>query len=135
MTERTMIDGRWLDHYDTMVEFYAERGGQHSPEWDYGVQWVQDQGHTWPNWRVSWVVETGDVYAVCTGKPSVVVLGIVPRVGEYPYGTDTEIVMSRMEQWHDFKQAQTIERLMDGWADESHRSLSWVLTRLEGVTA
>jgi hypothetical protein len=129
--EQVMIDGRWLDHFDTMVEFYDARGGEHSPEWDYGVHWIETKGRTWPGWRVSWVVETGDVYAVCTGKPSVVVLGNVPRVGEYPYGQRSV----RTDSWTEFKDAQTIERLMDGWWDEPHRPLSWVLARLEGVTA
>ena len=97
-----------------------------SPEWDFGVHWRATLEQWWPRWRVSWIVETGDLYAFCTGAPRVLLLGNVPRVGEYPGGG--------IERWAAFHGRQTVERVLDGWAELEPQLLGWILERL-GVPA
>lgn len=110
--------------YLSIRQFYAAKVTRStSPEWDFGVHWVADTDRSWPTWRVSWIVETGEVYAVELATERVLVLGVVPKVGDYPYGRSHEA-------WQTFSDAQPIERLMDGWADEPHRPLDWVRERI-----
>lgn len=117
--------------YPSLTAFYAaDRRRLTSPEWDYGVMWQLDDGPLWPEWRVAWVVETGEVYAVSNaGKDvTVQVLGVVEKVGEYPYDTSRET-------WSDWAARQPIEQVMRDWAEEPHRPLSWISGRLAGVPA
>jgi hypothetical protein len=94
-----------------------------SPEWDYGVHWIEREGMAWPIWRVSWIVETGELYAVkLAGDNEVRVLGVVPKVGDYPY--------NREQTWKAFNDAQTIEQVMKDWAEEPRRPLVWAVERL-----
>jgi len=107
----------------TLEQFYADVPKRMaSPEWDFGVNWYSFRPY--PLWRVSWVVETGEVYAYCGARDTVRVLGIVPPVGEYPWSAG-------MPAWTAFKDAQQIETVMDGWAEgDFHKSLAWVEQRL-----
>ena len=111
--------------FQDVETFYADdERRRRSPEWDYGVHW-QDGVTDWPRYRVSWVVETGDLYAVKPGVNGVLLLGNVPKVGEYPY-TRTP----GYNAWTVFKNMQPIEQVLAGWAEEPVQSLEWVLYRL-----
>ena len=53
------------DVYQTLGEFLAESDARlRSREWDFGVHWRDATGATW---RMSWVEETGEMYAVRLG--------------------------------------------------------------------
>ena len=101
-----------------------------SPEWDYGVFWAPSPEDRWPRWRVSWIVDTGDLYAAeQAGAGRVLLLGNCPPHGDYPHS-------GGIEAWHRFHQAQPIERLLDGWAELDPPVLAWILDRLRlGVPA
>lgn len=106
----------------TLAEFYAARPERkHSPEWDYGVMWRE--GPRWPTFRVSWIVETGELYAYAPSV-GVKVLGVVPRSGEYPHGIHAG-------RWRSWVNEQLIEKVMEGWSTNEHGfDLSWVRARL-----
>jgi hypothetical protein len=112
--------------YTSLHSFYsADPRRDRSPEWDYGVEWRGE--YDWPRYRVSWVVETGEVYAYRQGgDESVRVLGVVDRVGEYPYSAGHDA-------WAAFRDAQPIERVLEGWAEQPTQELSWVVGRLAGA--
>ena len=101
-----------------------------SPEWDFGVHWRLSPEVSWPRWRVSWIVEPGDVYATeAFGTMRVLLLGKVAPLGEYPHS-------GGLEAWHRFHRSQPIERLLDGWARLDPPVLAWILDRLRlGVPA
>jgi hypothetical protein len=107
--------------YPTLEAFYAMNPARkRSPESDYGVMW-QEAHRTWPQWRISYIQSTGEVYAVRLGKGSgdaVKVLGIVPAdpVDDPVHGI-----------WY-----VTLDRILDGWADVdvTHHMLAWVEHRL-----
>lgn len=115
--------------YASVEAFYdANELRRRSPEWDYGVHWQPETSH-WPVWRVSWVVETGELYTVCTSDGRLVVLGVCEKVGEYPYGQHSR-------DWAAFNDEQLVEMVMKGWAEVTPPKLSWVTARLrqfEGV--
>ena len=97
--------------YESLKAFYDEDPRRHrSPEADYGVHWTN--GAAWPMWRVSYVQATGEVYAAELGSPGrIEVLGTVPP--------DKDDIYYR-----------TLDGLLEGWADESGRPLSWVRERI-----
>ena len=103
-----------------MEEFYDEAPARrYSGEADYGGYWRN--GPTRPRWRVSYVHETGEVYAVQLGGGScgpVEVLGIVP-----PDPPERERLYYA-----------TLERLLSGWADEGGRDIAWVRTRIASAS-
>lgn len=122
--------------YPSLDAFYgANRERLTSPEWDYGVMWthddIADPATAWPHLRVSWIVKTGEVYALELGGPGrVLVLGVVAAVGEYPWSENEG------GSWGAWRDAQTIDRLLDGWAEgEPHKPLSWVSQRIAQVAA
>jgi hypothetical protein len=117
--------------YPTMDAFYADRADRKwSPEWDFGVHWTA--GQRWPLWRLSWVVETGELYAFRQSPdrpgPNVLVLGVVPMVGEYPHS-------GGHGAWVEFNKAQAIEAVLEGWAEAEPRDLDWVRDRLAAYEA
>jgi len=66
-----------------------------SGEVDFGSRWQVIGGPEWPLYRVSWIVNTGELYAIeerLEGRRRLCVLGTI---------TDRE----------------TVERLMDGWCE------------------
>jgi hypothetical protein len=110
-----------------------------SPEWDYGVQWRRNEQADWPIWRVAWIIETGELYATPTtstpaGDAVVVVLGVVPKVGDYPYASDGAGGYRSASAWSDFLNAQPIEQVMEGWAEGGPRTLDWIRDRLAAMT-
>jgi hypothetical protein len=103
-----------LDTYPNIGAFYdADPRRRHSGEADYGCWWTN--GPRWPTWRVSYVGGTGEVYAVeQQGRGRVEVLGVVP-----PDQTEPGEIYYR-----------TLDKLLDGWSEETNRPLSWVRERL-----
>jgi hypothetical protein len=111
-----------LPRFVSLEAFYSDDEKRRiSPEWDYGVHWCVSVEQRWPQWRLSWVVATGDVYAVQHLGGTVVVLGNVPAVGSYPIFP---------ERWRDWARKQTIEQVLDGWAHVDPPLLTWPLGRL-----
>jgi hypothetical protein len=88
--------------FRSMREFYGTRGGERSGEVDFGVWWRLGEPPREQPWRVSWVRDTGDVYAVAARTGSVELLGTIPSEDE-------------------------LERRFAGWADVcgEPRSLQW----------
>jgi hypothetical protein len=118
-----------LPRFPSVDAFYDDdERRRYSPEWDYGVWWrSSDDGPRWPHWRVSWVCETGDLYAARqAGRPLVLLLGNVPPTGAYPYGLG-------MHAWHDWHLEQPVEQVLAGWPDVE--TLDWILDRLAGPVA
>ena len=100
-----------LNTYPNIEAFYNDDPRRRlSGESDYGVWWTN--GPRWPTWRVSYIQATGEVYAVEGIQGGrVEVLGVVPPdEGRYYY--------------------HTLDKLLDGWAEEAGRPLSWVRERL-----
>jgi hypothetical protein len=84
-----------------------------SGESDYGVWWT-DGARRWPNWRVSYIQATGEVYAKSVNGP-VEILGVVPPdPGQHYY--------------------RTLDKLLEGWS-EGGLDLSWVRERLTAPDA
>ena len=104
--------------YPDMDAFNAadpRRNGPH--QCDYGVHWRLDGWQE--RWRVSYVRDTGEIYAVLLGRTlgPVFVLGTVP-----PDPTDDQ----NRRYWG------TLEQILDGWAERcaEPNSLAWVRDRL-----
>lgn len=118
-----------LQRFPSVDAFYDDdERRRHSPEWDYGVWWRATADERWPRWRVSWVCETGDLYATrCAGRGIVLRLGNVPPLGAYPYGLGSEA-------WGAWHREQPVERLLAGWA-EGDETLGWILDRLARAAA
>ena len=99
--------------YKNIDEFYAENEERRqSGEADYGVWWTEP-GHSWPRWRVSYVHNTGELYAVQLTGGKVKVMGVVPPDDDRIY-------------------YRTLDRILEGWADVIHDlgSLDWVQAKL-----
>jgi hypothetical protein len=110
--------------FDSLDAFYARRGGRHSGEADYGVFW--HRGYTtYPNFRVSVVHDTGDVYALNLTTNAVEVLGTLDHVN---------LCANLRNGAHDAELCAypIAERLFEGWTDHIHESnsLAWIRARL-----
>jgi len=116
--------------YATVEEFYADRPERlRSGEADYGVHWKAGSRRDWPQWRVSYVQATGEVYAVqLSGRCPVRVLGVVPPDPD----TRHETGCYDGETYY-----RTLDRILDGWAelDAADRDVAWVEQRLAGAAA
>lgn len=101
--------------------FFARQDRALSLEADYGVHW-RHEPFTWPVWRVSYIRNTGEVYAIEQhARARVIILGTVPA-------DDPAI---------DGIYYRTLDQILDGWADEPHRDITWVADRIAawpGVT-
>ena len=85
----------------------SEPKRKRSKEVDFGVFWTA-AGQRWPRWRVSWIVNTGELYAKeLGGKERYAVLGIWPT-------------------------REGIEALMRGWAHDLPCDLAWITRRHNG---
>lgn len=97
--------------YPNIEAFYAERDARRrSGEVDFGVMWCQET-ERWPTYRVSWIEETGEFYAIrlasAPGRPKggVELLGtVVSRAGA--------------------------DAALAGWAHQEPMMLDWVRNRL-----
>jgi hypothetical protein len=113
--------GREYPEWPSIDAFYGDtRARRWSPASDYGVHWSSG-GRRWPQWRVSYLKDTGEIYAVrLSGSPCgpVRLLGVVtPDVG-----------MARLHGvWY-----ASLDRILDGWAEHGPetRSVEWVADRL-----
>jgi hypothetical protein len=122
-----MTEEQW---FDSMDDFHRDDPARlTSPEWDYGVMWMEREGKLHPQWRVSWVCQTGEVYALELAAPGrVILLGDVPPVGEYPFGGH--------HRWGEWAKGQSIDRVLAGWADDPIvKPLDWVRDRLRSREA
>lgn len=122
--------------YPTLQAYYEEdqQGRLRSPEADYGVHWRLD-GYQHP-WRVSYVKNTGEIYAVqqcmvshdipqrATSYGPLFVLGIVP-IDQLP------------ENDHHSVYYKGLEAILEGWTDHCGPSngLTWIRDRIEANTA
>lgn len=122
--------------------FYNEgsigRKRERSPEYDYGVWWRDSLG---AQWRVSWVAETGEIYALRLGHAQslsrddgpLMLLGVVPPSS----GPCLHDCIERVgEHWSKCAAAPNyeIESVLEGWADEcgAADSLRWLIDRVKG---
>ena len=100
--------------YANIEEFYAENEERRkSGEADYGYWWRSPE-LDWPRWRVSYIQKTGEIYAIQVKDNGMVkLLGIVPPDDDRIY-------------------YQTLDRILEGWADAIHNpgSLVWVERKL-----
>lgn len=89
----------------TINEFLANKTRVRSRELDFGVWWRD--GRNYPTYRVSWIVDTGEVYALDQTEQRVEILGKVATEAE-------------------------VERKLDGWAGICGlmQSLQWVRDKL-----
>jgi hypothetical protein len=119
-----------LAAYASQRAFYnANPVRDRSPEVDFGCHW-HDAHRTWPNYRLSWVVLTGELILVRLGmgtaEGTVRVAAVVPQVGEYPFTA----AMGDHTEW---RKEQDVERVLDGWAEQGG-DLSWLEARLAAHT-
>lgn len=114
--------------FPSLDAFYDDRPAperRYSPEADFGVHWRTD-GRTWPQWRVSYVKATGEVYAVeQTGACRVRVLAVVPP----------DDPADDPDPYHGVTRGRyyfTLDAILDGWADPdtSGHDLAWIEQRL-----
>ena len=107
--------------YEDLEAFYrAAPERRRSGEADYEAYWTEG-GARWPRWRVSYVQATGEVYAVELGGPErsrVAVLGVVQ-----PDEDD-----GRRRAYY-----RTLDRLLEGWAEEPYKPLDRVQERLQSA--
>lgn len=116
-----------LPFYKTLEDFYNARPPQmrqYSGEADYGVHW---NCPPWSSrWRVSYVHNTGELYAVrLEGNDGpVLVLGILPP---------DPIQDERRETYY-----KTLDRVLEGWPEacneerkQGRSGIAWILNRLE----
>ena len=106
--------------YSSLAEFYNEDPQrQHSGEADYGVWWQDTRPY--PRWRVSYIKDTGEVYAV--------ELSLGGRV----------MVLGHAEPDSEGLYYRTLDGILDGWAEVCGQpaGLAWVRQRLsrEGTRA
>lgn len=94
--------------FATLEEFYStNEARRRSPEVDFGVMW--NDGPRWPQYRVTWIKATGEVYALELGGD-----GHVELIG---YGGPDR---------------EAVEDALEGWAEGDLRDkpLSWVRQRI-----
>ena len=109
-----------MSTFPNIEAFYSENEARRrSPEADYGVWWRD--GGSRESWRVSYVRDTGEVYAV---QGAVEVLGVVPPDQEDP------LVPGRRVWGRTYY--RTLDRILEGWSEHCGRlnSLAWVREQL-----
>lgn len=106
-----------IEYAHLQVFYDANPEREPSPEADYGVQWRGLDGADFPLWRVSFVRDTGDVYATQHRTGVTVLLGKAPVVpegeGEGP--------------WY-----RALDDILLGWADAclNRETIQWVSDRV-----
>lgn len=111
MIESTEIVFVPMHRYSASV-FSADIRRKHSPEVDYGVWWRD--GQAYPTYRVSFIVDTGELYAIDVNEKSVEILAIFTEFG--------------LEKYDDEARKKFVESVMAGWAEKCGDidSLEWV---------
>ena len=116
--------------YESLESFYQQNTERrYSGEAEYGCHWTllneNDSVMTAPRWRVSYVRNTGEVYAVVLSRQEapLYVLAVVP-----PDDVD----------YNDFRRPYygTLEKILDGWAERCAKpnSLPWVVETFQAWT-
>ena len=100
--------------FNSIEDFYGkDERRRTSPEADYGVHWRQSGFRG--RFRISYVKDTEEIYAVQDGEKLVIVLGKFPAdQADLYYGT--------------------LDRALEDWAEQCPQNqdgLSWVIQRLE----
>ncbi len=102
--------------YPSLDAYYRENPGgrQNSPEADYGVHWTMPGERT--RQRVSYVMNTGEIYAASPNGPVTVLATFPPDPGAGP-----------MDVWY-----KNLDRHLDGWASRCARpgGMNWLIQRL-----
>ena len=107
-----------MDCYPNIEEFYsAVPARRFSGEANYGVWWVEGGNPAVPCWRVSYVRDTEEVYAVRSGDGPVRVLGTFPVD---PDAQPEDVYYSGLDSH------------LDGWGERCGQlnSLAWITERL-----
>lgn len=122
--------------YPTLMDFYGVRGGQESPQLNFGVfNFLEDpaghfDGLPASMWAVNVVADTGDVYAAHPFAPQVILLGkcTVHRF------LDGEAVITQQEVFYP-ELGLDVEQRFTGWAygEAGGQSLAWFAERLDPV--
>lgn len=121
----TTLDGRVGHIFASIDPFYGERGGARSGERDFGVWWTLPPKGRYPQFRVSVVHDTGDVYAINMTTGAVELLATLehtPVCGSDIWtGGHTALCAYRIA-----------EGILQGWTEQIHDagSLKWVRERL-----
>jgi hypothetical protein len=119
--------------FPSLEAFYddqPERGT--SGEADFGVHWHAN-GQSWPEWRVSYIQATGDVFAVEQyGTCKVRVLGNVEPDPDERYSKDQAGGIAWSDKHGRGTYYTTLDKILDGWADPdvSGHDLAWIGQRL-----
>lgn len=105
------------EEFPNIEAFYlADERRRRSPEADFGVWWIQSEEKQFPHWRVSYVRDTGEVYALEMGDgEQVIVLGTFP-VDDVDEG----------EVYY-----RGLDGCLDGWSQLYPKPLAWVVERLQ----
>ena len=56
--------GGCMHFFQSYTAFKSDIVRSNSKEWDFSVQWHRN-AHPFERWRVSWIQDTGEIYAVC----------------------------------------------------------------------
>ena len=122
--------------FEDLESFYSDNPARrYSPEADYGVHWLLDD---WPGtWRVSYVRDTGEVYAVFQGPTRA---GLIPT-GETAVisGTEEGLVLALGTFPVDENAGPNevyyrgLDQLLSGWADHctEPNGLAWMIQRID----
>jgi hypothetical protein len=95
-------------------EFFKDEKRRKSPEVDFGAWWGLLNRND-EKWRVSWIEDTGELYAACRG--TVIVLGV-------------------------YKTREEVEERMRGWEEQRNQVLAsffnldgWIIDKIRRVRA
>lgn len=92
--------------------FFADERRAKSGEIDFGVWWRD--GSEYPTYRVSFIVDTGELYALDMQETNAELIGVIEGANEED-------------------RRATVEAVLEGWADKCGQlnSLSWVRRRVK----
>lgn len=93
-------------------DWIEEKKRARSGEVDYGVWWtLSGSEREFPRWRLSWIKDTGELYACQPAKDKLIVLGVIPE-------------------------RQEVEQVLVGWSDsesEIYHNLKALARRIEAL--
>ena len=127
-----------MENFKNVEDFYSDNSARrYSPEAGYGVHWKLEG---WPNsWRVSYVRDTGEVYAVQQGpqRGGVLPTGeifITTGPGEGPVLLLGHFPIDEEAGPYDVYY-HGLEALLEGWPEHCGRpnGLAWVIERMKTV--
>lgn len=112
--------------FRTLEAFYEDDERRRvSGEADFGVHWLDGRNR---RWRVSYVRNTGEIYAYCplSAGDCVLLLGTFP-----PDNEDEGVTWRRRRVWY-----RSLDAALAGWADECGQpsSLNWIAQRVSSLS-